>query len=255
MFCRLCSKAFPQGRKFVITQHVNTVSHELAERRRAAPFPRKSQSPAAATSRYEQVRTTSMQSESSVWQQIRDKYAARFRKNIGFRELRRVQDFMQGNVRDDFPSMSVRDIPSYKFAPFVSYEVERSFHRYKAISREDRQLFQFEHLKTYVIAACNHHLLQNQDGHYSAHFDLFFMHTACCPAAVPPWSDAARSRERRGRRPSGVVDKLIAKELIPVSITSAGVCPTHWSGGAGRSSLLKSSRGCLLRTFGIGMEF
>ena len=36
MFCNLCSKAFVPERKFAITQHVKTVSHKEAEKRRAS---------------------------------------------------------------------------------------------------------------------------------------------------------------------------------------------------------------------------
>ena len=72
-----------------------------------------------------------------------------------YTEMCRVRNTLRGQIRGDQPSVAAEDLSFMKFAPITSCEVERTFNRYKAIFRDNRQSFIFENLKEYAIVACS----------------------------------------------------------------------------------------------------
>jgi hypothetical protein len=44
---------------------------------------------------------------------------------------------------------------NYKFAPITSYEVERSFSKYKSILVDNRQCFKIENLEQHIVCNVN----------------------------------------------------------------------------------------------------
>jgi hypothetical protein len=87
---------------------------------------------------------------------IRKKYHAVLAKNSGLSIMKVVLSQLNGDTSHEaLADVYAEDILCLKHAPLVSCEVERSFSKYKAIFRDNRNSFTFENLKMHIIIACN----------------------------------------------------------------------------------------------------
>jgi hypothetical protein len=77
-------------------------------------------------------------------------------KNRGYSTLKKIDDIINGEVTecDEDEVLSDEDLSSFKYAPVVSCDVERSFSKYKSMLRDNRRSFQFENLKSIFITSC-----------------------------------------------------------------------------------------------------
>jgi hypothetical protein len=90
---------------------------------------------------------------------IKAKLANIVSKNVGLGKLRMIQAIEQASesqqpLTSDI-DLTPNEIASFKFAPVVSCEVERSFSKFKAIFRDNRHRLKFVNLKKYVVICCN----------------------------------------------------------------------------------------------------
>jgi len=95
-----------------------------------------------------------------------DKYFAKIKlrvslvlsKNPGFSQYKQNcynNKWRKFKFKDEgIAELLLEDISSFKYAPIVSYDVERSFSKYKAMVCDNRKNFQFEYLKVSFITSC-----------------------------------------------------------------------------------------------------
>ena len=77
-------------------------------------------------------------------------------KNRGYSALKKIDGIINGKVTEcgENEELSVENLSSFKYAPIVSCDVERSFSKYKSMLRDNRKNFQFENLKSIFITSC-----------------------------------------------------------------------------------------------------
>lgn len=98
-----------------------------------------------------------------IGEEINRKFEAVLKKKPGYSILQRIKNKLLGieekeEENEDFEilnALSPSDISKFKYAPITSCDVERSFSQYKALFRENRQSFTFDHLKKTFICSVN----------------------------------------------------------------------------------------------------
>ncbi len=77
-------------------------------------------------------------------------------KNQGLIVLRQISAVLQGraDVLPEGYNFTAAEIAAFKFAPVVSCDVERSFSRYRAFLRDNRQSFLLQNIRKHMILHC-----------------------------------------------------------------------------------------------------
>jgi hypothetical protein len=78
-------------------------------------------------------------------------------KNEGLETLRLISAVLTGDSKEPVPQFEFtpEELALFQFAPVVSCDVERTFSQYKAVLRDNRQSFAFEHLRLHLLIYCN----------------------------------------------------------------------------------------------------
>lgn len=103
------------------------------------------------------VTETQAKIQIASYQKIRDKFAAILQKNIGLKSLAA----MASNNNEEkikykqLDKMTPADLAYFKYAPFNSCDVERSFSQYKNILTDRRRSFTLDNLIKHLIISCN----------------------------------------------------------------------------------------------------
>jgi hypothetical protein len=86
---------------------------------------------------------------------IREKMAAVLEKNHGLKQLSAVMNLNMDEIKkyDEFHDTTPTDLASFKFAPIVSCDVERSFSDYKNLLTDNRRSFSLDHLKMHLVTS------------------------------------------------------------------------------------------------------
>lgn len=86
----------------------------------------------------------------------RSKFTNVLSKNRGYSTLKKIDDIINSEVTEcgEDEKLSVEDLSSFKYAPIVSCDVERSFSKYNSMLRDNRRSFQFENLKSIFVTSC-----------------------------------------------------------------------------------------------------
>ncbi len=84
-----------------------------------------------------------------------------FAKNRGFATLQAIAKVLNAEVLSAEEKQLVSkyapaDFALFKYAPATSVDVERSFSRYKALLRDNRQSFTVEHICWHLVSQCSH---------------------------------------------------------------------------------------------------
>jgi hypothetical protein len=89
---------------------------------------------------------------------LKQKFHLCIRKNKGFKVVCNISCVLEGADQVDFEDLkdlSVSDIECYKYARFVSCDVERTFSQYKSFFRDNRHRFMMHNLKMTFVTHSN----------------------------------------------------------------------------------------------------
>jgi len=92
---------------------------------------------------------------------VYEKFSYVIEKNSGFKTISAICSILNGetdSVGIDFTPVQVSGL---KYAPITSCDVERSFSRYKAVMRDNRQSFKPENISMYMVSHCNGEILSD----------------------------------------------------------------------------------------------
>jgi hypothetical protein len=96
--------------------------------------------------------------QGTVGERLQKKLDAVLSKNAGLQVLRQISAVLGGyaaqKIDDDY-HFTPQEISDYRYAPVVSCDVERSFSKYRAVLRDNRQSFLFDNLHKHLIIYCN----------------------------------------------------------------------------------------------------
>ena len=91
-----------------------------------------------------------------VVDRIRNKLASDLHKNPGLERMLQIHQALLGNTMSpEISNLSLSDISSYKYAPLVSVDVERSFSRYNDLLTDRRYNLTPENVRLHIIPMCN----------------------------------------------------------------------------------------------------
>jgi len=81
-------------------------------------------------------------------------------KNVGYNIICKISEVLCGKEEDtknlNLPEdITVNDILYFKYAPFTSTDVERSFSMFKNLLTDNRRSFKLENIKKALIIQCN----------------------------------------------------------------------------------------------------
>lgn len=104
----------------------------------------------------EEIENKVSEAEGPVADMTKQKLKFVLDKNKGFNTLKKINKILCGRFEGNIDmAYTITELSMFKYAPITSCDVERSFSRYKAIFRPNRQSFNFDHLKKHVIVNCN----------------------------------------------------------------------------------------------------
>ena len=95
--------------------------------------------------------------EGTIGDRVQEKLDSVLEKNGGLVTLRQISAVLCGNHDQGIEGYKFSPIEmcAFMYAPLVSCDVERSFSRFKAVLRDNRESFKFENLKQHLIIHCN----------------------------------------------------------------------------------------------------
>lgn len=85
---------------------------------------------------------------------VTNKFQDVLRKNQGWEDICVVADILSGK-NAAATHLSPTEVAGFSFAPITSCDVERSFSRFKAVLRKNRERFTMENIKMYLVVHCN----------------------------------------------------------------------------------------------------
>ena len=95
--------------------------------------------------------------EGPIGKRVIEKFEYVLDKNKGFKEISNISHILSGHIGQfqTAKSLSPAQLCSFKFAPIVTCEVERSFSRFKSIFKDNRTRFTEENLEKFIVVNCN----------------------------------------------------------------------------------------------------
>jgi hypothetical protein len=70
----------------------------------------------------------------------------------------KINGILGGNgatLGEEDPALDSNDVTLFKYAPWISCDVQRSFSQYKTILSDNHRSFSFENLKMHLVIHCN----------------------------------------------------------------------------------------------------
>jgi len=80
-------------------------------------------------------------------------------KNLGYSQIIKMYGILNEEISNDnegIEELTPEDISCFKYAPFVSCDVERNFSKYKFMLRDNCRNFKFENIKRHFVTSCWH---------------------------------------------------------------------------------------------------